>query len=126
MDFDFATGLWVINGSPSTPRVDARPKLNIPEIWRVSNTSGVSHPFHVHLTMFQILDRNGIPPGPGEAGWKDTVRVDANETVSLLMKFTGFTGRYVYHCHNLAHEDHDMMAQLEVVPATLDVPITTH
>ena len=127
MDFDFATGLWVINGKSFDPdRVDVRPKLNIPEIWRVSNTSGVSHPFHVHLTMFQILDRNGIPPGPGEAGWKDTVRVDANETVNLLMKFTGFTGRYVYHCHNLAHEDHDMMAQLEVVPATLDVPITTH
>lgn len=116
-----STGVWVINGkSFDANRVDVKPKLDVAEIWRVKNSSGMPHPFHIHLAMFQVLDRtkSGVVtlPGPGESGWKDTVRIDAGETVRFITKFTRFTGRYVYHCHNLAHEDHDMMAQMEVVP----------
>jgi FtsP/CotA-like multicopper oxidase with cupredoxin domain len=110
-------GLWVINNQTFDPnRVDVKPKLGTTEIWRVTNSSGMAHPFHIHLVMFQVLDRDGTPPAKGEAGWKDTVRVDPGSTVRVIAKFTGYTGRYVYHCHNLAHEDHDMMAQMEVVP----------
>ncbi|MDP9403590.1 MAG: multicopper oxidase family protein [Actinomycetota bacterium] len=120
LSFDSTRRLWVINGKPFDPnRIDVKPKLDAPEIWKITNSSGMAHPFHIHLSMFQILDRtkSGVvsKPGPGESGWKDTVRIDPGETVRFITKFTGFKGRYVYHCHNLAHEDHDMMAQMEVV-----------
>ncbi|HVM15694.1 MAG TPA: cell wall-binding repeat-containing protein [Egibacteraceae bacterium] len=117
LGFSDALGLWVIDGKPFDPdRVDATPRREVPEVWRVHNSSGAPHPFHIHLDAFRVLDRDGVPPHPGEAGWKDTVIVDPGETVSLLARFTIFAGPYVYHCHNLAHEDHDMMAQLQLLP----------
>ncbi len=109
-------GIWVINGlSFDHLRVDAQPKLGSTEIWNVINRSNVPHPFHTHLVMFQILDRNGAKPAAGEAGWKDTANVGPLETVRLIAKFDGFTGKYMFHCHNLHHEDHMMMLQFEVV-----------
>ena len=50
-------------------------------------------------------------------GWKDTVRVNPGELVSIAARFDGFTGRYMYHCHLLEHEDHDMMRPFVVMPA---------
>ena len=32
----------------------------------------------------------------------------------LLMRFGPEHGKYMIHCHNLSHEDHDMMAQFQV------------
>ena len=52
-----------------------------------------------------------------EAGWKDTVRVNPNEIVTIGMIFKGFTGRFMYHCHILEHEDMDMMRPMVVVPS---------
>jgi Multicopper oxidase len=52
-----------------------------------------------------------------ELGWKDTVRVNPGEMVSIVVTFDGFTGRYMYHCHILEHEDHDMMRPFVVMPA---------
>jgi hypothetical protein len=52
-----------------------------------------------------------------EAGWKDTVRVNPNEIVTIGMVFKGFTGRFMYHCHILEHEDMDMMRPMVVVPS---------
>jgi FtsP/CotA-like multicopper oxidase with cupredoxin domain len=52
---------------------------------------------------------------PWERGWKDTVSVDKGEEVKLIMKFDGYRGRYLMHCHNLEHEDHSMMARFDVV-----------
>jgi spore coat protein A len=75
----------------------------------------MTHPMHVHLVRFQILDRDNLPPGPGEMGWKDTARVGGAEVVRVAMTFEGHTGRYMFHCHNLAHEDHSMMGQMKVV-----------
>lgn len=117
LSFSNELRLWVIDGRPFDPhRIDARPQRDVPEIWRVHNSSGTPHPFHIHLDMFRIIDRDGVPTEPGESGLKDTAVVRPGETVQLLVRFTEFTGGpYVYHCHNLAHEDHDMMAQLEVV-----------
>jgi spore coat protein A len=54
-----------------------------------------------------------------EAGWKDVVRVNPNEIVTIAMIFEGFTGRFMYHCHILEHEDMDMMRPMVVVPATV-------
>jgi len=78
------------------------------------------HPVHVHLNMFQILDRNGKPPSPEESGWKDTVVVASDETVRVIVRFTDYSGLYMVHCHILEHEDSGMMAQFEVVPGAPD------
>ena len=54
-----------------------------------------------------------------EVGWKDVVRVNPSEIVTIAMIFTGFTGRFMYHCHILEHEDMDMMRPMVVVPSTV-------
>lgn len=116
LEFDFDKQLWEINGKTFDPnRIDAEPKLGDTEVWTFRNLSRATHPMHVHLVRFQVLDRAGLPPPPGEMGWKDTVRVGASEVVRVAMTFEGHTGRYMFHCHNLAHEDHSMMGQMKVV-----------
>jgi spore coat protein A, manganese oxidase len=87
------------------------------EKWIVKNSSGGwFHPVHIHLVDFRVLKRNGRAPFVWEAaGGKDVVYVGENETVELLMRFeAGARGRYMIHCHNLTHEDHDMMTQFRV------------
>jgi spore coat protein A, manganese oxidase len=110
-------GAWVINGKLfDAHRIDADPRLGATEIWEIENVGGGwTHPFHIHLISFRILSRNGAPPKPWETGPKDTVMVGPNETVRLAIRFDGFRGVYVMHCHNVEHEDHDMMGQFEVV-----------
>jgi FtsP/CotA-like multicopper oxidase with cupredoxin domain len=96
-------------------RTLANPALNDVEIWEIENSSGGwFHPVHIHLVDFKILSRNGRPPRPEEMGPKDTVYVGESETVRLIMRFEHQTGRYMMHCHNLPHEDHDMMTQFAV------------
>lgn len=115
-------GQWTINGKTwadvagSDFRwVAANPGLNEVEIWEIRNGSGGwFHPVHIHLVDFQVLDRNGRPPYPHERGPKDVVYVGENETVRVMMRFGPQRGRYMMHCHNLVHEDHDMMTQFEV------------
>ncbi len=48
-------------------------------------------------------------------GWKDTVRLTPNQAVKILVRFEGCRGKYVFHCHNLEHEDMAMMANFQVV-----------
>lgn len=95
------------------------------EKWVVSNVSGSSggmgmmgggaeHSFHVHGLQFQVLSRNDLPPLEGEQGWKDTVFLKQGETVEILVKFT-LEGVFMYHCHNLEHEDAGMMGQFRVI-----------
>ena len=118
------------------------------EVWSILNLTEDTHPFHVHLVQFQALSRDlynkdGFDPATGgttvpisfqahgtldanELGWKDTVRVNPGEMVSIAATFDGFTGRYMYHCHILEHEDHDMMRPFIVMPAAalaaMDMP----
>jgi FtsP/CotA-like multicopper oxidase with cupredoxin domain len=73
---------------------------------------------------FRILDRNGQPPFPYELGPKDVAYVGEGETVRVIMRFGPHAGRYMMHCHNLVHEDHDMMHQFEVGQGGPD-PIAT-
>lgn len=109
------------------------------EIWRILNLSGQMHPIHLHLVQFQILrretyDAGGFDPATGEAdppvkwtatlpvppeeaGWKDTVRVNPNEMAVVAARFADYSGRYVYHCHLLEHEDAGMMRPFVVMPA---------
>jgi len=52
---------------------------------------------------------------PDERGWKDTVRVDPMTITRIVVRFEGYTGRYVWHCHMLEHEDNEMMRPYEVI-----------
>jgi spore coat protein A len=115
LDFSYqrATHSWRINGQPFDPsRMDARPKLNALEIWRLE--TDFSHPLHLHLVHFQVLGHSGRP-GPYDMGWKDTIDLGPGQTANILIRFTGYRGRYVFHCHNLEHEDMSMMGNFEVV-----------
>ncbi|MGH3981727.1 MAG: multicopper oxidase family protein [Pseudonocardiaceae bacterium] len=62
---------------------------------------------------------------PSEQGWKDTIRVEGSqvvdgvqvgEMVSIIGQFSGASGRFVYHCHILEHEDEGMMSTFVVMP----------
>jgi FtsP/CotA-like multicopper oxidase with cupredoxin domain len=112
---------WRINGQAFDPdHPIASPAYGDVEIWRFTNRKflgvfALVHPVHVHLVTFMVLERNGGPPLPHEAGWKDTVAVDKGEDVSVIARFEGYRGRYLLHCHNLEHEDHSMMARFDVV-----------
>lgn len=111
---------FTINGrSMDMGRIDERVKLNTTEIWDVQNASWMPHPFHVHDVQFRILDRNGSPPAPHEAGLKDTVLLSPRERVRLLLSFKDYADPdvpYMYHCHILEHEDAGMMGQFVVEP----------
>jgi len=130
-------------------RTNFFPTLRQPEIWRLINLTGDTHPIHVHLDAFQVLSRqpaaveipdggitdtgtsatvrigrevdDGIPHAldANELGLKDTVRVNANEVVDIVVRFETFAGRYMYHCHILEHEDRDMMRPFVVMPPDL-------
>jgi FtsP/CotA-like multicopper oxidase with cupredoxin domain len=113
-----------INGkSMDHSRVDQVVRRGDTEVWVVRNFSSSYHPFHVHGVQFQILDRNGRPPGANELGWKDTVNVPTTETVRLIMRFASYADPqhpYMFHCHILEHEDMGMMGQFVVVDSLDD------
>lgn len=121
------------------------------EVWNFLHLVGPGHPMHVHLLGFQALNRHvytvtsAEQSGPDvvtwsadydrvgalgdeEQGWKDTIRVEEHELVSVAGQFTRATGRFVYHCHILEHEDEGMMRPFVVAPrAVLDrMPHTAH
>jgi FtsP/CotA-like multicopper oxidase with cupredoxin domain len=117
-------GQWTISGHTWDEVVASnftfsaeKPLAGTTEIWEVANPhGGWFHPVHIHLIDFQVLSRNGRPPFAYERGAKDVVYVGENETVRLLIHFgANEAGKYMTHCHNLVHEDHDMMTQFEVI-----------
>ncbi len=126
----------LLNASHWRMPVTEKPVLGSTEIWTLINPTNDSHPIHLHLVRFQILDRQPYepwlfqtkrqlhflgppqPPDPNEAGWKDTVRAHSQMVTRIIVPFTGFTGRYVWHCHILEHEDNEMMRPYDVVAAS--------
>jgi spore coat protein A, manganese oxidase len=123
----------LLNNAHWSMPVTENPVLDSVEIWNLINLTDDAHPIHLHLVRFQILDRRAFnisaywatgeikytgpvaPPEPGEAGWKDTVRADPGMVTRIIIRFEGFTGRYVWHCHILEHEDNEMMRPFDVV-----------
>ena len=125
------------------------PMLGRYEIWQLINLTGDTHPIHLHLDPFQILARQAIsyeiPEGgiedrdltatiklerdpdddldhaidDNERGLKDTIRVNPKELVELAVRFNTYSGRYMYHCHILEHEDRDMMRPFVTMPPEL-------
>ncbi len=124
----------LLNGMHWHMPVTENPVLNSTEIWNLINVTDDSHPIHLHLVRFQILDRRRFdaalyetnrqirylappePPEPNEAGWKDTVRAHSLMVTRIIVRFEGYAGRYVWHCHNLEHEDNEMMRPYDVLP----------
>ena len=107
----------MINGESFDPdRPDADPRLGDIEVWRFVNRGFMGrtmlHPVHTHLAPFQILRRNDRSPRLEEGGWKDTVAIDE---VDVIIRWSGYRGRYLLYCHNLEHEDHSMMARIDVI-----------
>jgi len=94
------------------------PQLGTVETWEFENKTMHTHPIHLHLVEFNVIGRgpDGTDdPDPNEAVGKDTVRVNPDETVRVLVKFGDFAGQFPFHCHILEHEDHEMMRPFEVV-----------
>lgn len=87
------------------------------EIWEIQNLTAAAHPFHVHGNHFYILSRDGVPAPLNERGRKDVVLLGPGDTVHLITRFETFCDTmmpYMYHCHNLIHEDMGMMGQFMV------------
>jgi bilirubin oxidase len=88
------------------------------EIWTLTNSTPIAHPFHIHNVPFYILDINGQVPPASLQGRKDVVLVPAGGgTVRFITKFEDFYNDsvpYMYHCHMLTHEDDGMMGQFIV------------
>ena len=110
------------------------PTLGDTEVWEIYNLTEDAHPIHLHLVAFQLLSRQrfkgdvdpetaalsdiqllGQPkPAPAhEWGWKDTVKMMPGEVTRVIARFDR-AGEYVWHCHILSHEDHEMMRRFEV------------
>jgi spore coat protein A, manganese oxidase len=130
--------IMLLGGKRWTDPITEKPRLNTVEIWNLINPTDDAHPIHLHLVRFQILDRrrfdkfdfqmrhklrfigDAIAPEPNEAGWKDTVRANPGVVTRIIVRFEGYTGRYVWHCHILEHEDNEMMRPYEVVNTTAE------
>ncbi|NOY57943.1 MAG: multicopper oxidase domain-containing protein [Calditrichaeota bacterium] len=105
-------------------------KLNTTEVWQLVNGGGgmgmmggmmqMPHPVHVHGLQFQIIERtpsagwDSIKDGFIDSGWKDTVLLMPNMRAKILLRFEDYTGLFLYHCHNLEHEDLGMMRNYSV------------
>lgn len=111
-------GGFTINGkSMALDRIDETVRLGDVEIWEFINNSPMPHPIHIHDIQFRVLDRDGKQPSANEQGLKDTVLVNSDETVRVITQFENYTdptSPYMFHCHNLEHEDAGMMGQFLV------------
>jgi len=111
-------GMSRINGQQyDMNRIDFQVPFGVTERWRFKTGGNAPHPVHVHGASFQVVSRIG---GRGkvfvwERGWKDTVLLNDKETVDVLIRFDGYRGLYVMHCHQLEHEGMGMMSNFEVL-----------
>ncbi|HKK10525.1 MAG TPA: multicopper oxidase family protein [Bacteroidales bacterium] len=138
--FAFEHMEWVINGETFEMNEVAeweKVKLNTTEIWEfvngndgggmgmMGNMMQMPHPVHIHGLQFQIIDRDvsGADPAAWQTvkngfldkGWQDTFLLLPGTKARVIMRFKDFTGTYIYHCHNLEHEDMGMMRNYEVL-----------
>jgi blue copper oxidase len=114
-----AMGRHSINGKTfDMERIDETVRAGTTEIWEFDNMMGDEfHPMHIHGVQFQVLERMGGRNEliATEKGWKDTVLLMPGEKVRLIMTFPLYTGTFVFHCHNLEHEDDGMMLNFEIL-----------
>ena len=141
--------IWGYDGTVPGPTIETERGHPKYEVWRLINLTGDTHPIHLHLDPFQIVSRRAmryqvpeggiqdveltasvtLEPDPedellhtiddNERGLKDTIRVNPHEIVEIAVRFTNYSGRYMYHCHILEHEDRDMMRPFVTMPPEL-------
>ncbi len=128
--------MMLLNGMHWDMPITEDPMVGATEIWSFVNLTPDAHPIHLHAVRFQILDRrdfdvdayrktktlhylrSATPPERDESGWKDTVRCPPKMVTRIIVRFDGpYTGRYVWHCHILEHEDNEMMRPYLIRPA---------
>lgn len=115
MRLDRENDLWTIDGkSFDAEKTAFTVRRGDLEVWTFKNSSGWSHPLHMHLEEGVILSRNGLPPPPHERGRKDVFELRPGEEIKIAIRFRDYVGKYVLHCHNLIHEDHHMMVRFDV------------
>lgn len=110
-------------------------RLGTTEIWTLANLTLDTHPIHLHMVRFQVLDRRSfsvddylatnalplrytgpaMPPEPHEMGWKDVVQCPPRTVTRIIVPFEPYAGRYVWHCHILEHEANEMMRPYEIL-----------
>ncbi|MFJ7734723.1 multicopper oxidase family protein [Lysinibacillus sp. NPDC097287] len=130
---NFGRPMLLLNGRMYHEPTTEKPSLDSIEVWNIINVTPFPHPIHVHLVQFKILERRpfnvelyqnegkleytGDPEEPRdyERGWKDTVKTDAGMVTKIIMHWKEHTGHYMWHCHFLEHEDHDMMRPILVI-----------
>lgn len=114
---------YYINGAMFDHHMfDDTVRLGDTEIWELINTTDVAHPFHIHDVQFHIIEKNSAPPMDHLAGRKDVVLLQPNDTIKFIARFEDFadeTVPYMYHCHNLYHEDGGMMLSFIVRDSVL-------
>jgi FtsP/CotA-like multicopper oxidase with cupredoxin domain len=121
-EFDQSNGGWTINerviGDAS--RTAFQPRVDGSEVWRLKNGGGGwSHPIHIHQEFMRVLKRNGRTPPLNERDGnarKDTVLLGPDDEVEIFIRFRDFGGPFVFHCHNLEHEDMAMMLRFDIQP----------
>lgn len=108
------------------------------EMWCFVNVTDDTHPIHIHLVHFQVVNRQpfnvekylstgdivltGPPmqPDENERGWKDTVRANPGQVTRIIARFEPYAGEFPWHCHILEHEDNDMMRPFIVIPKRMN------
>jgi FtsP/CotA-like multicopper oxidase with cupredoxin domain len=108
---------FMINGATFSPgRVTLVSRRGEVELWSIKNRTDMDHPFHLHGTQFQVLERkaNGATAPEPYRAWRDTVNVQPGETVRIAA-VQSTPGERMFHCHILEHEDLGMMGTLKVV-----------
>jgi bilirubin oxidase len=120
-EFHRSNGEWQVNGvtfADVKNRILAKPPRGAIEVWQLKNgAGGWSHPVHIHLIDFQIIARTGGKRSVlnyEKEALKDVVLLGEGETVTVIARYAPYDGVYMFHCHNLIHEDHDMMAAFNV------------
>jgi FtsP/CotA-like multicopper oxidase with cupredoxin domain len=116
---DVGYGINGVRGAKIKPIVAA---LGETQIWTVTNKTKWAHPFHLHGFFFQVLDEDAKPVRP--LAWRDTVDVNFDSTLKLIVKFDDRAGSWMYHCHILDHADGGMMGVVEL--GNPDTSGTTH
>jgi spore coat protein A len=136
-EFDDPSGrpmVMLLNRTPWHMPITETVKLDTTEIWSLVNLNDETHPIHLHHIRFQVLDRRAFDrdsylldnaklkyigpaliPNPEELGWKDVVHCPPGLITRIIIHFTGYPGRYIWHCHIQEHEANDMMRPYEIV-----------
>lgn len=130
---DFGRPMLLLNNRMYHDPATEKPALDSIEIWNFINATQFDHPIHLHLVQFKILERRPFDmelyqnegrlafTGPSEKphdyeqGWKDTVKAETGKVTKIIMHWKYHVGHYMWHCHFLEHEDHDMMRPILVM-----------